>query len=56
MYTYRFMVVHELLIPRVLSNSLEVVSRNCDTQLQVTENVCDLFNLSPSIYYIGVFK
>ena len=30
--------------------SLEVVFRYRDTQLQVTENVCDLWNLSPSIY------
>ena len=32
------------------SQSLEVVSRYRDTQLQVTENVCDLSNLSPNIY------
>ena len=29
--------------------SLEVVSRYRDTQLQVAENVCDLCNLSPDI-------
>ena len=35
-----------------LSNfqSLEVLSRYRDTQLQVTENLCDLRNLSPNIY------
>ena len=30
--------------------SLEVVSRYRDTQLQVTENLCDLRNLGHSIY------
>ena len=30
--------------------SLEVVSRYRDTQLQVTENLCDLWNLGPNIY------
>ena len=30
--------------------SLEIVSRNRDTQLQVNENVCYLWNLSPNIY------
>ena len=30
--------------------SLEVVSRYRDTQLQVTENLCYLRNLSPNIY------
>ena len=30
--------------------SLEVVSRYRDTQLQVIENLCDLWNLSPNIY------
>ena len=30
--------------------SLEVVSRYRDPQLQVTENLCFLWNLSPNIY------
>ena len=30
--------------------SPEVVSRYCDTQLQVTENLCYLWNLTPNIY------
>ena len=30
--------------------SLEVVSRYRDPQLQVTENLCDLRNLGPNIY------
>ena len=30
--------------------SLKVVSRKRDPQLQVTENMCDLWNLSPNTY------
>ena len=43
-----------ILTPRKLSysfifQSLEVVSRYRDTQLQVTEKLCDLWNLSRNI-------
>ena len=30
--------------------SLGVVARYRDTQLQVTENVCDFWNLNPNMY------
>ena len=36
--------------------SLEVVPRYRDTQLQVTENLCDLLNLGPDIYQFFKFK
>ena len=35
----------------LIFQSLEVVSRYRDTQLQVTENVCDLWNVYPDIYH-----
>ena len=36
--------------------SLVVVSRYRDTQLQVTENVCDLWNSSPNIFSVSRLK
>ena len=40
----------------VTFHSLEVVSRYYDTQLQVTENLCDLWNSSLNIYQFQDWK
>ena len=37
-------IMYRAYVKRLNFQSLEVLSRYCDTQLQVTENVCDLWN------------